>query len=237
MNVTQLGKDEEFDCGGSPRTTHDRPPLLVELGLPGLPGRGVTDLAVLAVHGRSFLPSGSTCDSVNFAWAKRLEQAESTAQMVQDFQTSDPGVPLVVIGDFNDFEFTDGHVDVVGQIAGTAEAADNELSFVNFTDPPLEILTLRVPAEDRYSYVFDGSAQTLDHALVNQAGRPLVSGIEYGRGNADSPRFLEEDGCTGSALFGDELRASDHDGLVVYLQVPDALIFADGFESGDTGAW
>ena len=38
--------------------------------------------------------------------------------MVQDIQTAKKNVKLVVIGDFNAFEFTDGYVDLSGIVKG-----------------------------------------------------------------------------------------------------------------------
>ncbi len=42
----------------------------------------------------------------------------SVAQKVQAIQTADPNVNLIVIGDFNAFEFTDGFVDLAGIVKG-----------------------------------------------------------------------------------------------------------------------
>ena len=75
--------------------------------------------------------------------------------------------------------------------------------------PEAEHWTL--PAFERYSFVFDGSAQVLDHALTSAALSPLVQGFEYGRGNADAA--AARDGDPGP------LRSSDHDGLVLFLFV------------------
>jgi hypothetical protein len=115
---------------------------------------------------------------------------------------------LAVLGDYNAFEFTDGYVDVVGQIAGAVDPADNLLSGPDLVDPDLAVLTYAVPVQERYSFVFGGSAQTLDHALVTEALLDLVTGLGYGRGNADAARILLDDPATA-------LRSSDHDGLVV----------------------
>jgi hypothetical protein len=120
-------------------------------------------------------------------------------------------VGLAVVGDFNAFEFTDGFVDVVGQIAGDLDPADNLLSGADLVNPDLAILTETVvPAEARYSFIFQGSAQAIDHALASAALQPLVAGVEYGRGNADAALLLIDDPAT-------PLRSSDHDGLVLYL--------------------
>jgi hypothetical protein len=69
---------------------------------------------------------------------------------------------------------------------------------------------LSLPAEERYSFVFGGNAQVLDHALTSSALDGLVTDFAYARGNADSPNALLDDGTT-------TLRASDHDALVLYI--------------------
>jgi hypothetical protein len=52
---------------------------------------------------------------------------------------------------------------------------------------------------------------------------------QYGRGNAESPGFLITDDTVPD-------RSSDHDGMVLFLDVG-AVVFADGFETGDTMRW
>ncbi|NDJ52054.1 MAG: hypothetical protein GYB68_03095, partial [Chloroflexi bacterium] len=61
-----------------------------------------------------------------------------------------------------------------------------------------------------YSYIFDGSAQILDHILVTQALDAFVTDVAFGRGNADASWFQYED-------VPNALRSSDHDGLVLYI--------------------
>ncbi|MCP3979617.1 MAG: hypothetical protein GY716_09845, partial [bacterium] len=231
--VTQLGADELLTFDGS--LLHDRPPLLLEAEyfrtLPPFgdrTSRGGIDFpfAVMCNHMRSLNgiddPDGRTRQ-------KRLEQAQSIAQKAQDFQAANPTVPLIVIGDLNAFEFTDGYVDVVGQIAGDFDPAMNLLSGPDLVDPNLVIWARYVPQNERYSYIFEGNAQVLDHALTSTVAGDFVSRFVYGRGNADAARDLENQ-------EGTALRSSDHDGLVLYLStVPE--IFADGFESGNTTSW
>ncbi len=199
--VTQLGKNEILDFDGS--LLHDRPPLLLE-------GRCIAEgtdfpISVLAVHNRSL----SNIETER-TQAKRLAQAESIATMVQSLQSVDPGVRLVVTGDFNAFEFSDGYVDVVGRIAGDFVEADDLADGPDLVDPDLTKETLFLDPEDRYSFNFVGNAQALDHALTSSALAPLVTGFEIGRGNSDAPAILAEDGTT-------VLSSSDHDGIVLYV--------------------
>ncbi|MCG8456571.1 MAG: thrombospondin type 3 repeat-containing protein, partial [Holophagales bacterium] len=205
--VTQLGKLETFVFDAVTDLTHDRPPLLLEATYDdnGVP----FPFAAMVLHNRSLSGIDDPADGPRVR-QKRLEQAQSIAQMAQDFQTLNPSTPLVVLGDFNAFEFTDGYVDVVGQIAGVAVPADNLLSGPDLVTPDLTIETLLIPAEERYSFIFGGVSQALDHALTTVSADPYIRGLEYGRGNADASQDQAGDAAT-------PLAASDHDGLVLYV--------------------
>ncbi len=231
--LTQLGADELLTFDDS--LLHDRPPLLLEAEysrtMPPFAGGSGFPFAVMCNHLRSLSGIDDPDDGPRVR-QKRLEQAQSIAQKAQDFQTTNPTVPLIVIGDLNAFEFTDGYVDVVGQIAGDFDPTMNLLSGPDLVDPNLVIWARFVPQNERYSFIFGANAQVLDHALTNRVAGDFVSRFAYGRGNADAPLVYETD----ETEKGIALRSSDHDGLVLYLQaVPE--IFADGFESGDTLSW
>src|SRR5207249_10923617 len=72
-------------------------------------------------------------------------------------------------------------------------------------------------ADQRYSFVFDGNAQELDHILVTQNILPVATGIEYGRTNADFPEIFRND-------VNSPLRASDHDPVVSYFRFPTTTV-------------
>ena len=215
--VTQLGADELFEFDDPPSRLHDRPPLLLE---------AICDdtfpIKVMVLHMRSL--GGIETERTQ---QKRFEQAESVAQKVQDIQSADPNVHLVVIGDFNAFEFTDGYVDLAGIIKGDFTPSDSLVCDFNscsdLVDPDLTDEVLLIPAAERYSFIFRdkfnpagsrGDAQILDHAMTSDGLGDLVQGFEYGRGNADAVEGLLEDDGTLAPL---SLRSSDHDGLVLYL--------------------
>ncbi len=213
--VTQLGANELFSFDGS--ALHDRPPLVLDANL----GGGLR-VKVMVLHMRSL--GGIETERVQ---RKRLEQALSVAQMVQDIQTKKRKVKLVVIGDFNAFEFTDGFVDVAGIIKGDFDPQQSLVcSFASCPDLVTRNLTdmvLKIDPAERYSFIFrdsfnaDGSrgdAQILDHAMISRKLRKFVTGFEFARGNADAAEELVEDDGTLDELA---LRASDHDGLVLYL--------------------
>ena len=203
--ITQLGKDEILGFDGS--LLHDRPPLLLE-------GRSVNEgadypFAVIVVHNRSLSRIDHPTDGDRVR-AKRLAQAQSIADKVQTIQTNDPAVRLVVTGDFNGFEFSDGYVDVLGQISGVVVPAENLVSGPDLVNPDLINQVLSIEAGERYSFIFRGSAQTLDHALTSMALDTSIRGFGYGRGNADAAVDLIND-------VGTLLRSSDHDGLVLFI--------------------
>lgn len=205
-DLQQLGASAVFSHSGFTYTTFDRPPLLLELELPASAGGG--PLALVCVHLRSML--GIDGDSADFVRRKRAEQAAWLAGWIQAWREAHPGGRLMVLGDFNAYPFSDGWVDVLGEISGQPDPAGALYPAVSPVDPPLVNLVLTLPEGERYSFVQDGNAAALDHALVTGALAPLVSAAVFPRGACDAPVAAASDG-------GTPLRASDHDGLVVEL--------------------
>ena len=137
--------------------------------------------------------------------------------------------PLLVVGDFNSYQFSDGFTDVVGLIAGRYDDSQNLLKLgKNLVKPTLWNAVDSVPEQDRYSFLFtenfgniQGQAprqvpthQVLDNALLNTVARGLFLKMQYGRGNLDAPVQTLDD----SASATDAKKAmgsSDHDGFVV----------------------
>ncbi|MEQ8703432.1 MAG: hypothetical protein RIC19_05915 [Phaeodactylibacter sp.] len=200
VQVTALGANEIFTFSGG--LLHDRPPLLLQVQLPTDP---VITLQVLNLHIRSLI--GIEGSSAGFVRNKRHQQAISIAQMVENLQANGN---LVVVGDFNAFQFTDGYVDVFNQIAGQPTLGA-QFTPLNIVSTPLDDQLNSLPAEQRYSYVFRGNAQALDHCLTGNLSGLTANGMQYARGNADFPVAFEFNTSNG-------LSASDHDGLVLFLQ-------------------
>jgi hypothetical protein len=150
--------------------------------------------------------------------AKRHAQAVELSQLIDSLQDAQPEVRLVVIGDFNAFEFTDGYVDVMGQVTGWPDPAGALLPVTDVVSQRLTNQTFNMPTDQRYSFVFDGTAQSLDHAITSQGLDPFVRGAQHARGNADAP--FDYDDVADTAL-----RSSDHDGTVLFLT---ADLDADG---------
>ncbi|SFE00337.1 hypothetical protein SAMN05428981_10360 [Bacillus sp. OV194] len=78
---------------------------------------------------------------------QRLQIAGIVNNFVKSIKADDPKANVVLLGDFNDFEFTPALEEVKG----------NELSD----------MIQEVPYPERYSYSYQGNAQVLDHILVS----------------------------------------------------------------------
>jgi predicted extracellular nuclease len=122
---------------------------------------------------------------VNGGEEQRVEQGEAINTFVDDLLVEDPDANVLVLGDFNEFQF-------LPPLAAATGEGDDQV---------LETLTLTLPEEERYSYVFEGNAQALDHALVSDA---LAKGASYDVVHINA-EFVEQ--------------ASDHDPLVVGLHL------------------
>jgi predicted extracellular nuclease len=156
--------------------------------------------------------------------AKRRAQAESLARIVELRQNGNPNERLVLVGDFNAFEFNDGYVDPLGTISGTPTAAAQVvLASPDLVTPDLTNLRPAAAAE-RYSSVSGGSAQSLAHVLVNAALVDAVDAMrtEHARIGADFPETARNDATS-------VLRVSDRDPIVAFFRVPTFPVALSGF--------
>ena len=239
--VTQLGGDVTWvDPGtGESDFLHDRPSLLLEATM--LDRNGFS-FRLLAVHPKSLIGVDSGADAPRNR-AKRLEQAKDIARDVQALQTDAKSSyePLVVLGDFNAYPFTDGWVDVVGAIAGTYDDSANLLNLGgNIVTPALWNAVESVPENDRYSFLFtqqlgaiqgyarNGSfdsgrdvpvAQVLDQALLDRLAQRCFRDFQYGRADLDAPDQTQRD-AAGYTDVRKAIGVSDHDGFVLDLACP-----------------
>ncbi len=216
VGVVQEGRTTTFTNPntGASELLNDRPPLVLRATAPR-PGGAPFPITVIVNHLRSL--NGVDDPTDGRVRSKRRAQAEYLAGLIQARQTADPGERIISIGDYNAFEFNDGYVDVIGTVKGQPAApGDVTLASADLVNPDLVDLVDLVPTADRYSYVFRGSAQVLDHALVGQALAPYLSedGVQFGRTDADFPETHRTNPLTPSA------RLSDHDPLVAYFTLP-----------------
>ncbi|HVH32823.1 MAG TPA: Calx-beta domain-containing protein [Tahibacter sp.] len=254
--VTQLGKTMTWnDPTGSPTALlHDRPPLLLEASFIG--GSGSVPFAVMVVHPKSRscvdAPTGASCvqADVDRNRQKRFLQGKYHAEQIQAFQQAHPGTILTVVGDFNDYQFSDGWTHMVGAMEGRYDDAANLLDYAGNTvvNPPLWNAVMSLPENDRYSFtftenfgVFQGfntrdvpTLQVLDHGLLSATARSLFAGFDYGRADNDAPAEWERQ-CNlvptpaPPACPHPAIGVSDHDGFVFVLATD--RIFSNGYES------
>ncbi|WP_323183356.1 lamin tail domain-containing protein [Streptomyces sp. NBC_00038] len=112
---------------------------------------------------------------------QRNAQAAEVNTFVKSLLAADRSAKVVVLGDLNDYEFSQT---VTTLTAGRV----------------LTPLITTLPAAERYTYVYDGNSQTLDHILTS----PAVSAFDY-------------DVVHINAEFSDQ--ASDHDPQIVRIDI------------------
>ncbi len=135
---------------------------------------------------------GTTQPAVNGAESARHAQAEAVRDFVDGVLAADSAANVIVLGDLNEFEFEEPLQALTG---------------------PLTNLTETLPETERYSYIFEGNSQSLDHILVsgNLAPDSLFDAVHI------------------NAEFADQ--ASDHDPLLV--QVALGGLDLEGGKRGD----
>jgi predicted extracellular nuclease len=212
--------------GAADGVLFDRAPLRLDVRVAGENGEAFP-VTVLLNHTLSLLdvvdltPRAVWGTNGDRSRGKRLQQAQHVSELVEAIQSADPAQPLVLIGDYNAFDFSDGYVDVMGIIGGTPAAADQVLVHgASAVTRPLVNLIGTKPEAQRYSYVFEGNTQTLDHALVSQSVLASTEATLYhARVNSD---FAADNAADPTV----PVRTSDHDPLVADLVVP-AFLDAD----------
>ncbi|WLQ51868.1 lamin tail domain-containing protein [Streptomyces poriferorum] len=126
------------------------------------------------LHGRYQEPSRSS-------ETKRVQQAAEVNTFVKSLLAADKSARVVTLGDLNDFAFSPT---MSALTAGKA----------------LKPLITTLPANEQYSYVYEGNSQTLDHILTS----PGIRRFDY-------------DVVHINAEFADQ--ASDHDPQIVRIKV------------------
>ena len=119
---------------------------------------------------------GAVQPPVNGGEEQRIEQAVVVNSYVSDILATNSAANIVVLGDFNEFEF--------------------EEPLAVLTGDSLNNLTETLPENERYSYIFQGNSQSLDHILVTDS--------LFDRGQFDAVHV--------NAEFA--MQASDHDPLL-----------------------
>ncbi|HTH38105.1 MAG TPA: hypothetical protein VL572_09065 [Pyrinomonadaceae bacterium] len=212
----QFGKDDKYK---NPNTkednfVNDRPPLLLRATVNDSKTSQPFEFTVIVNHLKSFLGYNDPKQLDNVRLKKKM-QAEFLARLVQSRQTANPKERIIVLGDFNSFQFADGIMDQVGTITGKPAGKDEVLiASDDLVNPDLINLVGAISAAQRYSYIFDGSSQVLDHIMISETLRKHTSGFGYARINADHPEILRNDGNRFE-------RFSDHDPAIAFFTMDD----------------
>lgn len=118
---------------------------------------------------------------VRFSEVARHGQAQLVNDFVDAILARDKNARIVVLGDINDFEFSETVSILEGGVITT--------------------LVKTLPAQERYSYVFEGNSQTLDQILISNRGMMrLKPGYDVVHVNSE---------------FADAIQASDHEPAVM----------------------
>ena len=129
----------------------------------------------------------------------RKAQATIVRNFVQSLLVLDAKAEVVVLGDLNDFEFSD--------------------PLAILKSAPMNDLIETLPANERYTYVFEGNSQTLDHILVSDS--------LLGASHTDVVHVNSE--------FWDQ--ASDHEPQVATLTLLAALMSASSTPAANANGW
>ena len=192
---------------------NDRPTLSIRATIAAEPGTLPAEVVAVVNHLRSLNGVEEADGRVR---AKRLAQAEYVARLLDGLRASYPGVPVVSVGDYNAFEVNDGYVDVLGIVRGVPAPASDVVLFgadLLASDFLLAPVVSATPADQTYSYVFEGSAQSLDHVLVSAEAAAALAAFDHARINADFPEIYRGDATRVE-------RISDHDPAIAYVRFP-----------------
>ena len=212
VEVKQLGKDDKFTNPKSKDedNLNDRPPLMLRASIEDAKTNQPFEFTIVVNHLKSFLGVDDPKDGGARVRLKRKLQAEFLAKFVQERQKANTDERIIVLGDFNAYQFNDGIGDSIGTIKGTPapkEAVMNASE--DFVNPDLTNLVDLIKPDQRYSYIFDGNAQVLDHILINEPMKKHINGFGFARLNADFPEIYRNDDTRAE-------RFSDHDAAVAY---------------------
>ncbi len=205
VEVKQIGKEEKFKNPNSKEeeNLNDRPPLMLQATIED----PKTNKTVRFYGGRqSFKVLSSALTTRKTAVrvcvlnekCRRNFWRNSCRNGKKRIRTEN----IVLLGDFNAFQFNDGIGDIIGVIKGTPAPKDQVLlASDDLVDPDLIDLVDFIKEDQRYSYSFDGNAQVLDHIIINQAMKKHLAGFGYGRLNADFPQIYHSRQYSRRAFF------------------------------------
>ncbi|MFY9554914.1 MAG: hypothetical protein WAV47_09405, partial [Blastocatellia bacterium] len=202
-----------------PALLNDRPPLVLRATVD--PSGGDPRAIIVVVnHTRSFIDIETVTGEGPRVRAKRKAQGEFLANLLQDLQTNNPTTPIMSIGDYNAYQFNDGFTDPIATIKGTPTADDQVVvdESPDLVNPNFINLTDGLPADQRYSFIFEGTPQAIDHFIINTVAQSYLQRYTIARNNSDFP-----EGPTFANDATRSERCSDHDMTLAYFKFPPRL--------------
>ncbi|HXC72187.1 MAG TPA: PxKF domain-containing protein, partial [Pyrinomonadaceae bacterium] len=129
--------------------------------------------------------------------------------------------PVMSVGDYNSYQFNDGYTDPISVIKGTPTADDQMVvdASPDLVNPDFINLSDSLPADQRYSFIFEGTPQLIDHQIINTVAASYLQRYHIARNNSDFPEV------PGSLFANDTSRPernSDHDMPIAYYKFPGA---------------
>lgn len=211
VEVQQLGKDVIPEMRGNPNEMlFDRPSLLLRAEVTDAKTKKSLPFTVIVNHFKSYGGINDDQDGKRIQNKKR-QQAEWMANFVAERAKANPNEKIILCGDFNAFQFPDGYNDQLGILTGKGDPnvlvpqkADYKTGLGN--------LIYSLPANQRYSFIFGGNAQAIDHILINANTLKNVVDFQYARVDADFPLVYYN-------FYDRPERLSDHDAPIVYLSM------------------
>lgn len=205
LETKQYGKDDKYQnpVNKNEIFLNDRPPFLLRASINNV------EFTVVANHLKSFNGYNDEKDAPNVRMKKKL-QSEFLAKLVAERLKANPNEKIALVGDFNAYQFNDGITDLIGTIKGTPAAKNAVFNpSEDLLNPDMIDLVDLIKTNQRYSYSFDGNAQTIDHVIINENLRKHIAGFGYARINSDFPEIYRNDE---NRLE----RFSDHDAPVAF---------------------
>ena len=193
-----LMEGAEIDAAfGKLSSSPGRPPIV------GIFNVGDKEIIIIGVHFKSKRGDdplfGSRQPPIRKTEILRKKQARAVRNYIKTKFSLKADALILVAGDFNDFEFSE-----------KGEGKNHTLAIVqdnNANEAYLTNIALKVEQDKRYSYIYEGNSQLLDHMLLSPALLNYLIDVEIIHINASYPHGLSTNKAT-------LIRSSDHDPIM-----------------------
>jgi predicted extracellular nuclease len=175
------GYDPDHSCGASENPLFSRRPLVAHL-------ETLEDGADFWVIVNHFKSKSQDTFSTQVTLPRRVEQAAFVGSLVEEIQNENPGAKVIVTGDLNDFE--------------------DRTPLTTLEGYGLQNMIYEVDKEDRYTFIYRGVSEMLDHMLINPAMEDSFKEIDITHFNLDYPYWE----YANNPNIG--IAASDHDVII-----------------------